>query len=57
MSNFSVNIDDTIETRFRKAAMEKHGLKKGYLTRAIEEAFEDFAVKIEKGKKQRAKCL
>ena len=50
MSKFSLNVDDKIELRFRVAAQKKFGMKRGNITKALEEAMSDFAVKIEKSK-------
>jgi len=47
MASFSVKIDDRIEERFRKNAMAKYGMKRGCLTKALEEAMIDYCNKIE----------
>ena len=38
MGSISVSIPDDLELRLRKKGMEKFGLKRGYLSKAVEEA-------------------
>jgi hypothetical protein len=49
---FSIEIRDSVDNRFRKAVADKLGMRKGNLTIAIEEAFNDWAEKVEKGKRK-----
>lgn len=53
MSKFSLNIPDDVELRFRRAAQEKYGMKKGNLTLALIDALNDFSEKMEKKQKSR----
>ena len=52
MANFSVNVPSEVEEEFRKAAMQKFGMKQGYLTQGLVEAMEDFAAKVKKKRKR-----
>ena len=38
MGRINVNIEDSIESKFRKEVFNQKGMKKGNLTQAIEEA-------------------
>jgi len=41
-------VSDELEQKFRKLAMEKFGYKKGSITKALEDAIEDYIKKNEK---------
>ncbi|HEX7257598.1 MAG TPA: hypothetical protein VF242_06020 [Nitrososphaeraceae archaeon] len=45
MGKMNVAIDDNLEDRFRKAVFEKKGMKKGNISKALEEAIEHWIVK------------
>ena len=40
MGSVSVSIPDDLELQLRKKGMEKFGLRRGYLSKAIEEAIQ-----------------
>jgi hypothetical protein len=42
MGKITVNIDDNLEDRFRRAAAELFGYKQGNFTKALHKAMEDF---------------
>jgi hypothetical protein len=42
MGKITVNIDDNLEDRFRRAAAELFGYKQGNFTKALHKAIEDF---------------
>ncbi len=55
MRNLSTKIDDSVDDVFRRAAAEKYGMKRGNMTKAVEEALSDFAKKVESSSKGRGK--
>jgi hypothetical protein len=52
MGRLDLNIDDKLEERFRRAIFEKKGMKKGNLTKALEEAIEKWVKEQEELKKK-----
>jgi len=50
VGQLNVKIPDELEEKFRKLAVEKFGARKGFLTLAIMEAFEEWIKKNSKEK-------
>ena len=45
MTTVFANLDDNLVKEFRSVIFRKHGLKKGDISRAVEEALKDYIVK------------
>lgn len=53
MGTITINVDDSIEKKFRKAASTKYGKRKGYLGEAVTEAMQTW-LKAESGNVKKA---
>ena len=53
MGTITINVDDDVEKKFRKAASTKYGKRKGYLGEAITEAMQTW-LKAESGNVKKA---
>jgi len=49
MGQVNLKIDDELERKFRRAAVEKFEAKRGFLKKAVEEAIRDWIRKNSKG--------
>jgi len=49
MGKINLEIDDTLEKEFRRAAAEKFEARKGFLKKAIEEAIKEWVKNNRKG--------
>lgn len=45
METITININETLAVKFRKKAEMKYGRKKGYLAKAVSDAFEEWLIK------------
>ena len=55
LTSFAVDVPDDLQDEFRKAAMLKYGVRRGYLTPALQEALQDFIQKINAEEKKKSK--